>query len=249
MLENFDDDLKESIPYVNCSDALFQGEGWQEIGKSVKGELIRFKHLRAEKEGAPLALLIGGVHGNETEGVRFMEDFTREFALDAKTSPFDCSLILLPVMNPDGFLSFRRQNENGVDLNRNMPSKDWAPSEPGIKYYSGEAAGGEPETQALVALLEKYKPDYIISFHSWKPMLNINGPSRQFGETIGKDFQYPIEEDIGYPTPGSLGTYAGLERGIPTITLEFERGLPLDTVYQKARRGVIDSLALVKPLT
>jgi protein MpaA len=31
---------------------------------------------------------------------------------------------------------------------------------------------------------------------------------------------YPVEGDIGYPTPGSLGTYYGKERDIPVITLE-----------------------------
>ena len=33
-----------------------------------------------------------------------------------------------------------------------------------------------------------------------------------------------------YPTPGSLGTYAGLERGYSTLTYEIERGLALDQV-------------------
>ena len=32
--------------------------------------------------------------------------------------------------------------------------------------------------------------------------------------------RYPVTRSIGYPTPGSLGTWAGVERGIPTITLE-----------------------------
>ena len=31
---------------------------------------------------------------------------------------------------------------------------------------------------------------------------------------------YKVEESIGYPTPGSFGTYCGIERNIPTITLE-----------------------------
>ena len=33
---------------------------------------------------------------------------------------------------------------------------------------------------------------------------------------------YPIEESIGYPTPGSFGTWAGIENGILTITLELD---------------------------
>ena len=33
---------------------------------------------------------------------------------------------------------------------------------------------------------------------------------------------YPVEGDIGYPTPGSFGTWAGIEKNIPTITLELD---------------------------
>ena len=36
----------------------------------------------------------------------------------------------------------------------------------------------------------------------------------------------PITRRIGYPTPGSLGTYAGKERHVPVITLELaSRGM------------------------
>ena len=41
---------------------------------------------------------------------------------------------------------------------------------------------------------------------------------------------YEVKTDIGYPTPGSLGTYCGLEKGIPTITYEVERGLDFQKV-------------------
>ena len=31
-----------------------------------------------------------------------------------------------------------------------------------------------------------------------------------------------MESSIGYPTPGSFGTWAGVEKKIPTITLELD---------------------------
>jgi len=34
---------------------------------------------------------------------------------------------------------------------------------------------------------------------------------------------YPLKESIGYETPGSLGSYAGRDLGIPSITIEIER--------------------------
>ena len=35
---------------------------------------------------------------------------------------------------------------------------------------------------------------------------------------------YPVVESIGYPTPGSFGTFAGKIRQIPVITLELPPG-------------------------
>jgi len=40
---------------------------------------------------------------------------------------------------------------------------------------------------------------------------------------MGERNGYPVSASIGYPTPGSLGTYAGVERKIPIITLELPR--------------------------
>jgi protein MpaA len=53
---------------------------------------------------------------------------------------------------------------------------------------------------------------------------------------------YVIEESIGYPTPGCLGTYAGLERGMPTLTYEIERGLPPKDVLRVHVPAVLAAL-------
>jgi len=233
--------IKPSIPYTNPQDALFSGERWENLGSSAGGHTITGNRLLSDKNSSPWVLLLGGVHGNETEGVRFMEEFTREFVLEKETSPFPFNLYTLPLLNPDGFLSFERQNANSVDLNRNMSTKDWNADYTEERYRPGSKAQSEPETVILINLLNEIKPDYIISFHSWKPMINTNGPSQKFASLMTEKMDMIIADDIGYPTPGSLGTYAGLERQIPTITLEFERGIELDTVYPFARDAVLNS--------
>ena len=53
---------------------------------------------------------------------------------------------------------------------------------------------------------------------------------------------YKIEPDIGYPTPGSLGTYAGLERQIPTLTYEIERELSFDLIIKNHVPAIIEGL-------
>ena len=240
--------LPSSIPYTDHSTALFAGEDWIELGRSAGNHAITGKILRAVA-GAKRVLLIGGVHGNETEGVRFMEEFTREFVDGKSESPFGVDLYVIPVLNPDGFLGFQRGNANGVDLNRNMPTKDWSAEYSEQKYFPGSEPSSEPETRILVDVLEDFQPDYIISFHSWKPMVNTNGPAKEFGDLLGAKLNMVVADDIGYPTPGSFGTYAGFERQIPTITLEFERGVSLDTIYPMAREGVLESIQLLESST
>jgi hypothetical protein len=55
----------------------------------------------------------------------------------------------------------------------------------------------------------------------------------------------PVKEHIGYETPGSLGSYLGKERGVPTITLE----LPLATKSESVvRQGVVALQAAIAHL-
>ena len=236
--------LKDSIPFIDPKNQIPVSAGWQSLGKTAGGHDIMAKELQAEGEARGNILLIGGVHGNETEGVAFMKGFCDEFGENKSTYP-NFNLFLIPVLNADGFLSFKRSNANKVDLNRNLPTKDWTNEHTEEKYFPGPKAGSEPESEILLQVLDKFKPDYIISFHSWKPMININGPARPFGEKMQEKMDMIITEDIGYPTPGSLGTYAGWEREIPTITLEFERGLPLENIYSYARDAILNSFEVL----
>ena len=89
----------------------------------------------------------------------------------------------------------------------------------------------EIENSFLVDWIKNEKPDVIYSLHSWKPMLNTNGDLPEALE-IAKLTGYVIEPDIGYPTPGSLGTYGSVENKIPTLTYEVERDISFDKIIQ-----------------
>ncbi|MDX9730697.1 MAG: DUF2817 domain-containing protein [Bdellovibrionales bacterium] len=172
-------------------------------------------------------LVLGGVHGDETEGVVLAHGLLAECM---KQYAHDLRLTIVPAFNLDGVLAKTRGNANGVDLNRNLPTKDWSPEATTPRYQPGPTALSEIENKALVDFIEQEKPDFIISLHSWKPMLNINEPEgsticRKTAEAISALTGDIIEPTIGYSTPGCLGTYTGLERGIPTITYEIERGM------------------------
>lgn len=170
---------------------------------------------------APSVLILGGVHGDEYEGVVAAEGV---LAALREGPAYRLNLTIVPRFNPDGVLFRTRGNGKGVDLNRNLPTKDWSPEAKTPRYFPGPAAGSEPENQALMRYLDEKKPKLVISLHSWNPILNVNGDCRPEAETIAKLTGYNIDDDIGYPTPGCLGTYAGLERQSPTLTYEIQRG-------------------------
>ncbi|MCS6838481.1 MAG: M14 family zinc carboxypeptidase [Bdellovibrionaceae bacterium] len=198
----------------------------QSIGPSVLGlpiENYQFTpspHIKSKRR----LLILGGVHGDETEGVTVALGLLNEFLKDY---PYAITTSLIPRFNVDGVLLKTRSNYNGVDLNRNLPTKDWTPHCDNPRYFPGPKPLSEPENQALVTYLDQYQPHLILSLHSWYPVINVNGECLKEAEILQKHTHYKIEKDIGYPTPGSLGTYAGLERNMPTITYEIERGAPL----------------------
>ncbi len=52
----------------------------------------------------------------------------------------------------------------------------------------------------------------------------------------------PVKDDIGYPCPGSMGTYFGWERQLPVITLELAK--PEDSDLDIIKRAVLREIGL-----
>lgn len=161
-------------------------------------------------------LIIGVVHGDEPQGKFLIENYLQNNNLDSKNR-----LLFIPCLNPDGMDLNIRQNSNGVDLNRNFPTKNWILSDE-KEYFGGENPSSEIETKFVVETIEEFSPDVILTLHAPYKVVNYDGPAREIAEKISELINYPTSTDIGYPTPGSFGNYAGVERNIPTITLELD---------------------------
>ena len=147
------------------------------------------------------------------------------------------NLLFIPCLNPDGLENNTRTNANGVDLNRNFPTKNWGDDTSGAgenpkDYYSGESAGSEIETQFVIDIIEKYQPKMILTLHAPYKIVNYDGPAQDIAQKISNIIGYPVEESIGYPTPGSFGTYCGVERNIATVTLELDEKIPVEQLEQ-----------------
>lgn len=175
----------------------------------------------------PKVLILGGVHGDEPEGVAAAYGLIHMYQ---KSFTHEVQLTIVPEFNIEGVLLHTRQNSRKVDLNRNLPTKDWTKDFTVERYYPGTSPNSEPENKSLVQWIDLHQPKIVLSLHSWQPMLNTNGKCQPEAEAISKLTGYIVKDDIGYPTPGSLGTYCGLERDIPTLTYEIERGLNLSEI-------------------
>lgn len=199
----------------------------------------------AHQTSAPI-LFIGGVHGDEPEGVKLAHDLI--FWLQKNNNETLRPWYLIPCLNMDGFQLNERTNAHGVDLNRNFPSSDWSPEAKAPRYFPGPRPLSEPETQALVALIEKIKPSLIVHFHSWEPCVVYTGsPGKEAADLLAKDSPYQAREDIGYPTPGSLGQYGWLNHQTPVICIEEQEGENLENVWKHFGRG-LESLLRSKPV-
>ena len=177
---------------------------------------------------------MAGIHGEEPETT-----FLLSRALRAFDEIFD-SVAFILCANPDGVTLGTRGNANGVDLNRNFDTQNFSTEKVGSRSIletprdtllsPGREAGSELETQALVALIEKLSPSSILSMHA--PIGCIDAPHKtKLVEDLMATFNLPWRPDIGYKTPGSLGTWCG-ERNIECVTLELPR-MSLEQLFDR----------------
>jgi murein peptide amidase A len=186
--------------------------GWPEIGRSVEGRPIAARSF-AGGEGEPV-LLFGAIHGEEPLGAACLVRLAEELR-----PPLPRPAWLVPVVNPDGYLVDRRHNARGVDLNRNFPASNWSREhKPG--YEPGEQPASEPETRVLMDLIVRSGARRLIALHSPFRTVNYDGPARELAERMAAANGYGASADIGYPTPGSFGSYYALDLGLEVITLE-----------------------------
>lgn len=182
-------------------------------------ELIKQENPDNEKK----LLIIGVFHGDEPQGEYFINSYLEKYPDSGKNT-----LYFIPCLNQNN----ERKNKNGVDLNRNFPTKNWVLGE-NNDYFGGSAPNSEFEVQFLVDLIEKNKFDGIITIHAPYKVVNYDGPAENLAEIIHHLLGYKITSDIGYPTPGSFGTYCGIERSIPTITIEIDEEEDLEELNLK----------------
>jgi protein MpaA len=217
---------------------------WLRLGSSVLGRQISAFHRGGVSSQASTALILGGMHGNEPKSV----DVCRKLIELLESDPSIGSAvnwILIPLVNPDGFEKRKRRNARGVDLNRNFPTENWKIGNPRSRMYGGPLPASEPETKALIRAIDRFQPDWIITVHSidrGRFCNNYDGPARKLAQKMARCNKYPVRASIGYATPGSFGAWAGVERLIPTITLELPSHHSAKRCWQDNQRALLCTL-------
>jgi murein peptide amidase A len=197
------------------------------LGKTVRGRDIT---AMVYGSGPKRVLVFGGIHGDEQHTTVLARALAVN--INADTLPPNLTVVVVPDVNPDGLMAATRVNANGVDINRNFPSKTWRAEYVEQRHYPGAKPSSEPETRAVLSVLEKYPPHLVVTLHAALGCVNWDGPGGAVAQTIASVNKYPLCASLGYETPGSLGLLTGIDREIPTVTIELRPKRPTELVAE-----------------
>jgi murein peptide amidase A len=222
--------------------------------RSVKGiPLLRRDVITLGDDPASPAkikvMVIGGIHGDELSSsalalnwIKLATQSSNNQAPSNAISNTPASFAggihwrFIPMLNPDGLTAqpAKRVNANGVDLNRNFPTPNWARdakiyweqrTNKDPRRWPGKEPLSEPESKFLHTEMAGFKPNLIVSIHAPYGVLDFDGPTTPPSK-LGRLYL----DQVGI-FPGSLGNYGGVHKGMPVVTIELPNAqrIPLDS--------------------
>jgi len=138
--------------------------------------------------GKKKILIWSQMHGNESTGTKAVfdllnyldkaNDYTAERILS------ECTIKIIPILNPDGAERYTRVNANDVDLNRDAVDSE------------------AKESKLLRSILETFDPDFSFNLHDQRTIFGVEGTNNP--ATIS--FLAPSEEETRKVTEGRAQT-------------------------------------------
>jgi len=144
------------------------------LGYSVKGTPI---HSVTVGTGPVKILMWSQMHGNESTTTKSIFDLYK--FLNSKNVIADdllrsCTIMSIPMLNPDGAQAWTRENENGVDLNRDAVNLS------------------QPESQILRNAFEAFTPDFCFNLHGQRTIYGFE----ETGKPSILSFLTPSEDEM-----------------------------------------------------
>jgi murein peptide amidase A len=207
--------------------------------RSVKGMPLLKRDVPADNnpnEAATLrVMVVGGIHGDELSSSALALRWISLASQAPANTPNPVHWRFIPMLNPDGLMAqpAKRVNANGVDLNRNFPTPNWARdakvyweqrTKKDPRRWPGKEPLSEPESKFLHDEMASFKPHLIVSIHAPYGVLDFDGPTVPPSK-LGRLYL----DQVGI-FPGSLGNYGGVHKGMPVVTIELPNAqrTPLD---------------------
>jgi predicted deacylase len=200
------------------------------IGNSVKGRQVTAYRFGS---GSKIIMFNGAIHGDEGNSKRILDKWIDELQGNPGKIPTGKSIVVIPLVNPDGFAAGSRFNSKGIDLNRNFPANNWKAS---ITLQNGQVAptgGGvtplsEQESLNLAAAISSHSPSLVVSYHSQGGIALANDVSGawSFAKTYASKAGYAAKTNatIGnffdYDTTGAFEDWLADKKGIPCVLVE-----------------------------
>ncbi|MGB0890902.1 MAG: M14 family zinc carboxypeptidase [Flavobacteriaceae bacterium] len=134
-------------------------------------------------------LIWSQMHGNESTGTKAVFDFLNFISKNisnniTQTIINNCTLIIVPILNPDGAQVYTRVNANNVDLNRDAVDKK------------------AKESKLLRSLLDEFQPHFCFNLHDQRTIFGVENTQNP----AAISFLAPSEEETRAITKGRKHT-------------------------------------------
>ncbi len=176
------------ITFKNIEPLLNKHKGVFQIKQLGFSEQERPIYTLKIGSGKKKILLWSQMHGNESTGTKALFDLFNCFSNSSenvfKTILQECTLLFIPMLNPDGAQAYTRINANEIDLNRDAVNRT------------------AKESKLLRKTLEKFNPQFCFNLHDQRTIFGVEGTKN----TATISFLAPSEEETRALTKGRKET-------------------------------------------
>jgi protein MpaA len=150
-------------------------------GRSLEHSEI--KVYKSDRNSKKFIYLLAGINGRDVEGVYLLEQLF-VWLFNDHSMP-DLPLIIVPIINPDGYRAGTLENSHGVNLTHNFITD------------KSQKNSVEPEVKFLMELFHKYKPGMTFIFSSGNAKIQYDTNCKEVASFLSKLNSY----DIGLRDP------------------------------------------------